>query len=180
MCSVPLWLCFVPFEITWPVDAAPIAFEVKYRHIFLIGLRLRHAFILEPFPFILTDSWLRRHRRSELCGRGRSRFGAAFFEPHDYDVEHGPARKEGDPIEFSLHNFEFHLICLSVDYPHSAKADWRASIPLKPCGVKTSSCFVSTGCRFRLLMCASTKSGRSKCGKSESSQAFASSSSRTR
>jgi len=28
-----------------------------------------------------------------LCGRGRSRFGAAFFEPHDYDVKHGREKK---------------------------------------------------------------------------------------
>jgi hypothetical protein len=28
-----------------------------------------------------------------LFGRGRSCFGSAFFEPHDYDVEHGREKK---------------------------------------------------------------------------------------
>ena len=42
---------------------------------------------------MLTDSWLRRYGRCGLCGRGRSRFGATFFEPHDYDVEHGREKK---------------------------------------------------------------------------------------
>ena len=36
---------------------------------------------------MLVDSWLRRYRRCRLCGRGRSCFGAAFFEPHDDNVE---------------------------------------------------------------------------------------------
>jgi len=42
---------------------------------------------------MLADSWLRRYRRCGLCGRGHSRFGAAFFEPHNYDVEHGREKK---------------------------------------------------------------------------------------
>ena len=42
---------------------------------------------------MLADSWLRRCRRCGLCDRGRSRFGAAFFEPHDYDVKHGGEKK---------------------------------------------------------------------------------------
>ena len=42
---------------------------------------------------MLADSWLRRYRRCGLCGRGRSCFSAAFFEPHDYDVEHRREKK---------------------------------------------------------------------------------------
>ena len=42
---------------------------------------------------MLADSWLSRHRRCGLCRRGHSRFDAAFFEPHDYDVEHGREKK---------------------------------------------------------------------------------------
>ncbi len=42
---------------------------------------------------MLADSLLRRYRRCGLCGRRHSRFDAAFFEPHDYDVEHGREKK---------------------------------------------------------------------------------------
>ena len=42
---------------------------------------------------MLADSWLLRYRRCGLCGPGRSCFGTAFFEPHDYDVEHGREKK---------------------------------------------------------------------------------------
>ena len=41
---------------------------------------------------MLADRWLRRYRRCGLWG-GRSCFDAAFFEPHDYDVEHGREKK---------------------------------------------------------------------------------------
>ena len=42
---------------------------------------------------MLADSCLRRYRRCGLCGRERLCFRAAFFEPHDYDVEHGREEK---------------------------------------------------------------------------------------
>jgi len=42
---------------------------------------------------MLADSRLRPYWRRGLCGRGRSCFGAAFLEPHDYDVEHGREKK---------------------------------------------------------------------------------------
>ena len=42
---------------------------------------------------MLADSWLRRYRRCGLRGSGHSCFGAAFLEPHDYDVEHGREEK---------------------------------------------------------------------------------------
>jgi len=42
---------------------------------------------------MLADSRIRRYRRCGLCGRWRSCFSAAFFEPHDYDVEHGREKK---------------------------------------------------------------------------------------
>lgn len=43
--------------------------------------------------FMLADSWLSRYRRCGLRGRRHSRFNAAFFEPHDYNVEHGREKK---------------------------------------------------------------------------------------
>src|SRR5207237_1027747 len=65
-------------------------------------------------------------------------------------------------------------------HAHNAKAGSQLSVSVKSWGAKVSSCLVSAGCRLSLAMCASTRSGRSKCGNDESSQAFDSSSSRTR
>src|ERR1700748_3245036 len=42
---------------------------------------------------MLADSWLSRYRRCGLGGSGRWCFGPAFFEPHDYDIEHRREKK---------------------------------------------------------------------------------------